>query len=244
MVTVVDDARLESTSIGRSPLVVELVGPAGAGKTTISMALTRRSAGILESNFPYVRSVMDTSFFVRHGLLLAPTLFCLPHDNGRWLTRREIAWMMILNGWHHVLRRQSTRSGKIIVLDQGPIFLLAELDEFGPKCLQNPSAERWWAEKYGQWAATLDIVVWLDTSDDCLLERIRTRAKWHLMKDAPAPEVFEFLARYRVAYEKVISNLTANSHGPKVLRFDTDRESLDGIVNRLLFEFGLKLGEE
>jgi hypothetical protein len=147
--------------------------------------------------------------------------------------------MVILKGWHRVLR-QISKDGMIVILEHGPVFLLAQLREFGPECLRNQSAEQWWKTMYTQWAAALDMVVWLDTADTYLVERIRNRDKWHVVKGKTKPEVLEFLVHYRVAYEQIISMLTANRSGPRVLRFDTAQESLDGILDRLLAEFGLK----
>jgi len=151
--------------------------------------------------------------------------------------------MSILKGWHHLLEQGVANNGKAFVLDQGPVFLLAELHMFGPESLRSRSANKWWEGVYRQWAATLDMVVYVDTSDTHLLARIRARDKWHVMKEKAEPEISQFLAHYRVAYEHVISMLTSNHSSPKVLRFDTVQESLDGIVNRLLGEFGLKDGE-
>jgi len=152
--------------------------------------------------------------------------------------------MAILKGWDHVLGRGVSNHGTVIVLDQGPVFLLAQLHCFGPESLRSQSAEKWWNGTYKQWADILDIVVWLDTSDSILMERIRTRGKGHLVKGRSEAEVFEFLARYRVAYEQVISVLKANASGPKVLRFDTAQEPLDEIVSRVVVACGLKDSEQ
>lgn len=224
---------------GARSLVVELVGPAGAGKTTLSQGLSRSSEWILVGTPPYVRSIKDTPFFVGNCLMLMPMLLRLRRSNCRRLTRREIAWMATLNGWPAVLKRTLKRQSEVMLLDQGPVFLAAQLHVLGPASLSSELTETWWTGVYGRWSAILDLVVCLDTSDAILLERIRTRPKWHLMKDRPEPEVFEFLAHYRLTYERMISMLTADSSGPRVLRFDTARESPDTITNRLLNEFGL-----
>jgi shikimate kinase len=221
------------------PLLVELVGPAAAGKTTVRRALTRRSGEILIGVPPYYRRVADMPFFVKNGLLLMPMLLRLIRTNGRRLTRREIAWMAILQGWHSAVRERASSSSTAIVLDQGPVFLLARLFWLGPEGLRGQTAEKWRKSMYTHWTAALDLVVWLDASDAVLLERIRTRDKWHAVKDRSQSEALDFLSRYRAAYGQVMSALTANGGGPKVLRVDTARESLDGVVDRVLTDLGL-----
>ena len=221
------------------PFLVELVGPAGAGKTTLFWALSRRSGRILHGSLPYYRGLADMPFYVRNGLLLTPTLLRLCQTNGRRLTRREIAWMAILQGWHSAVRQRASSSSTAIVLDQGPVFLLARLFWLGPEGLRGQTAEKWRKSMYAHWAAALDLVVWLDASDAVLLARIRTRDKWHAVKDRSESEALEFLSRYRAAYGQVMAALTANGGGPKVLRVDTARESLEGVVDRVLTELGL-----
>ena len=215
-------------------LIVELVGPAGAGKTTLAQALNQCSRNTLISIPPYFRRIEHIPFFARNTLLLSPTLLHLYFTkDGRWLTPKEMAWMVTLKGWHRALGRQASHNGTITLLDQGPVFMLAWLYGFGPKNLRGQSAKKWWSSTSKQWADTLDMVIELDTSDTILLERIRTRGKWHSVKGQSEAEVFEFLAHWRAAYEQVLSALTADGRGPKVFHFDSARQSLDEIVNRV-----------
>ena len=151
--------------------------------------------------------------------------------------------MAILNGWHHLLRRRIASDDKVIVIDQGLVFMLSQLHMFGPKSLKSYNSKNWLERVYKQLAATLNIVVYLDTSDTLLLKRIRNRDKWHLMQKKAKPEVFEFLAKWRSAYDEVISMLMTNLSSPRILRFDTARDSLDEISNRLFVELGFKDGE-
>jgi len=219
------------------PRIVEIIGPAGAGKTTLYKALSDYPEQIRLSNFPNVRRVADAPFFIQYGLQLLPDLFRLYRRTSRQLSRREFAWMSILNGWPFVLQRDVNRKPQLIVLDQGPVYLLAEMREFGPEYLKSDAAENLWQEFYCRWAATLDMIVWLDAEDFYLLERIRTRDQDLVVKNESAETIYEFLARYRRAYDYTLSMLETNTSGPRVLRFDTSKQQTEEIVNQLLTEF-------
>lgn len=232
MVKFINNPQSDETIINQPPLVVELVGPAASGKTTLSRELGRSNQSIRISDHPCARK--DRLFFARQGFLMIPALFSLlkNNQNGRYPTLEEIAWLAILDGWHHVLQREVQRDANVVVIDQGAIYLLAELLTFGPQHLRSQRG-KWWDGIYKQWASTLDMVVYLDTSNIDLLERIRGRDDWHIMKDKSKPEVFEFLTRYRVAYEQVISRLVANDNKLRVVYFDTGMDSTAGISNKL-----------
>lgn len=216
--------------------VVEIIGPAGVGKTTLCQTLLCRTEYARFDNFPDVRKAADAPFFILNGLQLIPTLFRLYRPNSRHLTRREFAWVSILNGWSVLLRKELNNGNKITVLDQGPIYLLAEMRLFGPEYLKQTTAERFWQDLYDYWSATLNMVIWLDAANDVLLDRIRTRQQEHIMKTRPAQEIYAFLNSYRTEYEFILSNLIAKKTGLKVFRFDTGRLQPQDIENQFWSE--------
>jgi hypothetical protein len=183
--------------------------------------------------------VTNAPFFIAHGIRLIPSVIDLPQRCDRWLSRREFAWLTILNGWPGILQRERKKRDDIILLDQGPVYLLTEASEFGPEYLRKKkSAVLLLNDLYSRWAHILDLVVWLDAADNDLAERIRTREKGHPVKERSMETTLEFLACYRKAYERTIARLSANHSGLKVLRFDTSSTSLPEIACQLLPEFG------
>jgi thymidylate kinase len=222
----------------KDPRIVEIVGVAGAGKTTLCQALNCGNKAIHLGNFPDVRKISNAPFFIWNGLQISSALFNIHQHNSRKLTRREFAWLSILNGWPDKLQRE-LKNNKIIILDQGPVYLLAEISEFGPEFLKRQEAEKLWRDLYFQWADKLDAIVWLDAPNADLLKRIRSRIKRHVVKNESVETTFEFLAGFRKAYEQIICTLSANHKNLKVFQFDTSKSSLGEISSRLLFEFGL-----
>jgi hypothetical protein len=221
----------------RRAQIVEIVGPAGAGKTTLYRALSHHNQYIQPGNFPDVRNISNIPFFFWNVLQISPALIGLPKNHNRKLTRRELAWLSILRGWPNQLK-QGSEQKKIIVLDQGPVYLMAETSEFGPDYLREQKADKFWKTFYSRWANTLDMIIWLDTADAYLVDRIRNRDKDHVIKNESVETTLDFLARYREAYERIISSLVAANTNLKVRRFDTARSTTEEIAIQLLYESG------
>lgn len=220
-------------------IVMEIVGPAGAGKTTLCDVLSRCGDRVHLSNFPDVRSVRNAPFFLLHGLRLAPILAVRARSGERQLSRREFAWLSILNGWPSILKKELNQNNRNIILDQGPVYLLTETRKFGPDYLRQKKAAKLWQNLYSRWAKVLDIIIWLDAKDADLIQRIRSREKEHIVKEESIETISAFLACYRNAYERTISSLSANSPYLKILRFDTSQDSPEEIAGRLLVEVGV-----
>lgn len=218
-----------------APKVVEIVGLAGAGKSTLSHALKRTNASVRLCNFPNVRKISAAPFFLWNGLQVSLALRNLEHERSRKLTRREFAWLSILNGWPACLQRELP--DQFVVLDQGPVYLLTELSEFGPEYLRSDAAEHFWRRLHSRWAGTLDAIIWLEAADADLLKRIRTREKEHVVKRKSDQTTLAFLDLYRRAYERVILKLTMTHSDLKILRFDTSQNSAEEIVSQLLIPF-------
>jgi thymidylate kinase len=213
-------------------LIVEIIGPAGAGKTTLSRALSQHDEKIRLAADLELRKREHIPIFVSQAPFLLP-VFLRQGLHSRWFTWNEIKAMVYLRGWPRVLRQQATCGGTAILLDHGPVFKLAMLSAFGPDRLKSKDFEKWWNNMFKQWASTLDMVIWLDAPDTNLVERINTRSQRHAVKGKSEQEASEFLARYRTAYEQILAKLTANK-GPRSLQFDTSQASSEQIVDKVL----------
>lgn len=233
MVAALNKAYSVEKAFQQRPEIVEVVGPAGAGKTTLFDALQKTVPKIQTAFQPDVRDPRFILFFIKHILLLVPLFIRLRGSGDRSLTRQEMAWMAILNGWPELLKKEILKDKKMLLIDQGPIFLMTILSEFGPRSLRSAKTLVWWQRVCELWAHTLDTVIWLDTSDETLTKRIRSRRKAHLVKEEKDQTVHEFLFRCRVMYDHVIKGLRAGNRRIRVLRFDTGRYSLDELVHEI-----------
>ena len=220
------------------PHVVEIVGLAGAGKTALSHALTRMDAHVHLGHFPDVRQLSNAPFFFWNGLQTSLALPRPRNNQTRKLTRREFAWMCILRGWPNRLTK-SWDSDELIVLDQGPVYLLTELCEFGPDYLKVSVAEEYWSSLCTRWAQTLDAIIWLDAKDEDLMARIRHRDKEHIVKRETDEATIAFLERYRRAYSHLILKLTMAHPDLPILRFNSSQFSPEEIAANLLLELDL-----
>ena len=218
--------------------LVEIIGPAGSGKTSLFTALGETAGQIRLSDFPDVHKLADAPFYIRYGLQLLPSLARYSRRASRQFSRREFAWMSVLIGWPNLLQKQFRENSAVIVLDQGPVYLLAEMREFGPEYIQAAKAEKFWRQLYQRWAQTLDLIVWLDADNASLMERIRTREQDHIVKNESGSKMVDFIECYRRIFITTVSALKVYNPRLRVLRFDTSRIRTDEIRDEILLAAG------
>jgi hypothetical protein len=193
--------------------VVELAGPAGAGKTTVARALVRSLPGARLGSPPgrlaTIRSVVTTA-----PVLLASRSLAAP---GRWWSEAELRSVGYLLAWQHELR--DAVPGEPLLLDHGPVFRLAMLVAGQPQALRHPVFGPWWWRTATTWGRLLDMVVVLDAPTDDLIARIEARPREHRVRGADPREVERFVDAYRVAFDQVLR--VVSHEGTPVVRVDT-----------------------
>jgi len=211
-------------------VIVELVGPAGAGKSAVMHALNRRDATVR----PGLRidRYRHLPLIVQHTLPLVPTGMELLLNAPRswWPSLLRLVRLATL---HAALRREASQAYRAVILDEGPVFTLTRLRVFEEASFRSARFARRWRMALEQWAATLDIVIWLDAPDSVLAQRIRNRPKTHRVKQQSDQAIGEFLARYRQAYRLVLDQMAA-THRTKLVEINTATASVDQIVAGIL----------
>src|SRR5688572_9864778 len=174
------------------PFTAEIIGPAGAGKSTL--------AGLLRGSDATIRTGLSIWGLPLH-LLGASTFSSLPDLVSLFGRRRfsleDLKLVIQINALRRLLRRESEKGYQALVLDEGGVFGLAKLRAFGAGSAGSDSIS-WMSSLFNQVGPTLDAVIWLDAPDAVLARRIRERDKPHRTKYLSEAEMCEHLARYRV----------------------------------------------
>jgi hypothetical protein len=163
---------------------------------------------------------------------LVPTL-ALQALHGIRHTRYEMKLMFHVTAMYHMLRWHAPPGAAVVMLDHGPVFWLAKLDEFGSRATRTPGFRRWWQRMATRWAAELHAVIYVDACDATLLQRIRSRERSHRAKSWSAAEAINYLARYRAGYERIFPVLETRAD-LAVLRLDTEHESPSVLASRIM----------
>lgn len=200
----------------KSATVIEIVGPAGSGKTTAAVQIAACVGARL------IESVSPAESRARRWLA---AIQAMPRAlrfaaSGR-TTRRQLAWLGRLVALRSLVRRTD---GEVVVLDQGPLYTLSRLFAARP----DRAGDGWGTRQVTEWSRLLALVVVLDAPDHVLVERIRTREKDHAVKSSLDSDARVAVARQRAELERVV--LAAEAGGLAIVRFRTDELTAEQIA--------------
>jgi AAA domain len=187
-----------------SPRLVELAGPAGAGKSATRQALIARS----QAGNGTIWGLPVLSLLI-NGMELTPSFVPL------WREARSPLWeetrhMVRLRTLQRAFKRGGSE-GNVVILDEGPVFALARLRGFGHPIMRSERSAHWWRGTLHEWAGLVDTVVVLDAPDGVLAQRIRSRPEDHEVKQGSDQEVAAWMARFRQALDWVLDRLALES---------------------------------
>ena len=217
------------------PLVVELVGVWGAGKSSLVRSLAFRDGSVRAA--PPVWSLPKALLFIGGLHVLATALGLL--RSGRRMLWKESRQLMRLRALYHHLDLLRRQEGRVVVVEDGPALILSWLRAAARRSATNGGMPAWWSSVVKRWARTVDIVVFLDAPDRVLTERVLARPQANPFKERPETELSQVLESSRGAYISVLSDLRAHE-GPPVLAFRTDQRSVAEITDELLVTFASK----
>ena len=210
-------------------VIVELVGPAGAGKSTLAEGVSTTDATVRSGLSLWGLPRAD---LLKSAVALLPTIVGAAMGGGKSRLRLgEVAQMVRLGALRRAVRREAQQH-RVILLDEGPVFALSWLDVFFARNGDRVPAA-WRRRVVADWALLLDVVVFIDASDVTLAQRIRTREKAHMVKDRPDAEIHGFSAGFRKAFDRVIAELAKAGH-LVVDALNTDRGPVEQNAFRLM----------
>ena len=212
-------------------MIAELVGPAGAGKSTVLRILARRD--------PRIQAGIEVGRWA-HAPALAPRVLALLP------AAADLAWRAPAFLWHnarHIARLEgldaivsadrSRGADRVIAFAEGPLFLLTRLLLAAERQPMAGGFLRLWSASAARWTGRLDLVVWLDAPDAVLANRIRGRAKQHRVKGAGDDAIHQFFAEYRRAYGRVL-NVCPPARAARLMRLDSATSEPEQLADAIL----------
>jgi hypothetical protein len=168
-------------------VVVELVGPAGAGKSTLAQGVTAVDAtvrsGLSLWGVPRRR-------LVRSAVALLPTI-ARAGLHRTPLRAGEMSQMVRLDALRRIVEHEVAEH-RVILLEEGPVFALSWLEVFFSRNGDRVPAS-WRHRVVHEWANLLDVVVFIDASD--------------IKAAGNDGEIVGFSAGFRRAFERALAEL-------------------------------------
>jgi hypothetical protein len=218
-------------SKGRGP-TIEIAGVSGSGKSTLAHLICAGREDCRLDERLQLRKLGHLPYAAHSLPHLVPLLVAAARARRRpdWA---ELKLLVYLMEWTRSFRHQPDDRTVATFLDQGPMYALARLGVTSPPLAATEPNGPWWTSRVVQWAASLDVIVWLDAPDQVLLKRMHERSQGHAMRDQPEDVGLAFIDRYRASFATVI-NAAVDLGGTEVCRYDTSVWSADQIASDVL----------
>lgn len=210
--------------------MIEVVGPAGAGKTSLVSALGRLHPAWR------VRPRPGRLAHVLGGVARLP-LYARLQRGARRSVWKEMKRVVYLDS----LRREAGRwagAGGVVVFDEGPLYMMARLRQYGGSLVDHPALAAWWRGTLDWWAGALAMVVRLDAPDEELRRRVRARPRQHRLQQFTDDGADAFLQSYRSIYLDLLDELRRRAPAMVVLECRTDGKEKGAVVEQV--ENGLR----
>ncbi len=202
-----------------NPSVTEIVGVAGAGKSTVTRTLVGRHGRLRVDDTLHIR-LPGHWFGALRGTIRGLPVMAAGLIGSRRLRWDDLRFVLYVGGWSRRVARRRPND-EVLLLDQGPVFALARLRVSGAAVTRTAVYRRWEAAMIADWARMLDLVLWLDAPDNVITTRINCRDQPHDIKGASPAYADGFLSGYRHAYDAIIGRFERASRGPRVVRMDS-----------------------
>lgn len=219
--------------------LVELIGPAGAGKSSVIKELIAKNGSFYLGDDLQLKRIDHFPLFIKNVPFLLDQFVTRGDFDSRQFNWDELKSMVYLRSAREIFALQHVNThNAIILLDHGPVFKLATLYEFGPDKVKDKVFEKWWQMMFIQWAGGLDLIISLDAPDDVLHERINSRTQKHAVKNRSGEEASNFLNRYRDAFDYVTMHLS-NYGELNYIQLDTENMTTAKVAEEILTQGNL-----
>ena len=228
-----------------SPYFVELVGLAGAGKSTLAAALVGRTEKVVLTVPPNFHLARDIPFFIWNSIAMMPTFLGMARESGWKLpSAHEMALMVMLYGWPRRLLALPKKECNALLVDQGPISFLAMLERVNAPWRHTPTGKKWLKKTFERWSSIISLVISLDADNTVLLKRIRTRSQVHRLQTATDEDAAQTLELYRKIYPNVIGCLQSTNTELKIFSYITTHEDKEKLHLQIADDLEHALGPE
>ena len=175
---------------------IEVVGHAGAGKTTLVNELAQR--GVIASG--EVTPADHPFRLLKNVMALWRSFFIYPFAVWKWMVVEETQGDL----QEHAV--QSRNFHVPVVYDQGPLFAIAWSHFIRPKRLQSRLFPVWHHRQIHRTRQILDLIIWLNADRPILRKRINSRPKVHMIKGKHDEEQNQFLSDFDHYFKLSISD--------------------------------------